>query len=105
MLLYLTPALRQGMLLNWPDGKFSETLPFPVTVLEILRKIVVGRMSSLIINFNQSLLVVITTGFDNYYIIFRFKSGDFSLQRKMQFGHILESFENSIKRKSDRGIT
>ena len=30
-------------------------------------------------------MVIITTGFGIYYIIFRFKSGDFLLQRKMQF--------------------
>ena len=36
---------------------------------------------------NQSLFVVIPTGFDIYYIyiIFRFESGNFLLQRKMQF--------------------
>ena len=44
---------------------------------------------------NQSLFVVITTGFDIYYISFRFESGDFLLRRKMQFELILETFENS----------
>ena len=49
---------------------------------------------------NQSLFVVITTGFDIYYIIFRFESGDFLLQRKIQFGYVLETFENYNKRKT-----
>ena len=49
---------------------------------------------------NQSLFVVITTGFDIYYIIFRFESGDFVVQRKIQFGYILETFENFNKRKT-----
>ena len=52
------------------------------------------------INTYESLFLVITTGFDIYYIIFRFESGDFLLQRKMQFGHILETFENFNKRKT-----
>ena len=50
--------------------------------------------------FNQSLFLVITTGLDIYYIIFRFERIDFLLQRKMQFGHILETFENFNKRKT-----
>ena len=41
-----------------------------------------------------------STGFDIYYIIVRFEIGDFVLQRKMQFWHILETFVNFIKRKN-----
>ena len=33
-------------------------------------------------------------------IIFRFESGDFLLRRKIQFGYVLETFENYNKRKT-----